>query len=50
MEPTATSGFIATRVDKSLQRTMIRLDPYFQLREKHGKRFARKKRVEVLES
>ena len=37
-------------VQKSLLRTMIRLDPYFQLREKHGKRFVRKKRVEVPEA
>ena len=35
-------------VQKSLERTMIRLDPYFQLREKHGKRFVRK-RVKALE-
>ena len=34
-------------VQSSLQRTMIRLDPYFQLREKHGKRFVRKKRAEA---
>jgi hypothetical protein len=35
-------------VHKSLQRTMIRLDAYFQLDEKNGRRFVRKRDVPVL--
>jgi DNA-binding GntR family transcriptional regulator len=35
-------------VQKSLERTMIRLEPYFRLREKYGRRFVRKKRGNAL--
>ena len=32
----------------SFKRTMIRLDPYFQLREQHGRRFVRSKKTQAL--
>jgi DNA-binding GntR family transcriptional regulator len=41
--PDVAAEAMRAHVQKSLQRTMIRLDPYFQLREKHGKKFLRKK-------
>lgn len=41
--PNVAADAMRKHVQTSLQRTMIRLDPYFQLRDKHGKRFIRKK-------
>ena len=41
--PDLAAEAMRAHVQKSLQRTMIRLDPYFRLREKHGKKFLRKK-------
>lgn len=45
-DPDGAAEAMRQHVQQSLQRTMIRLDPYFQLGEKHGKRFVRK-RVDV---
>jgi len=46
--PEGAAEAMRKHVQKSLERTMIRLDPYFQLREKHGKRFVRKKAAGTL--
>jgi len=38
------SEAMRTHVRTSLQRTMVRMDPYFRLRDNRGKRFLRKKK------
>lgn len=42
--PDVAADAMRRHVQKSLERTMIRLGPYFQLRDEHGKKFLRKKR------
>jgi DNA-binding GntR family transcriptional regulator len=39
------SEAMRTHVNISLKRTMVRLDPYFQLREANGRKFLRKKKT-----
>jgi DNA-binding GntR family transcriptional regulator len=43
-DPEIATEAMRTHVNISLRRSMIRLDPYFQLRENRGKKFARKKK------
>jgi DNA-binding GntR family transcriptional regulator len=45
--PDAASEAMRLHVNTSLRRTMVRLDPYFQLRDKRGRRFVRSKKVKA---
>jgi len=47
-DPDVAAEAMRNHVQRSMDRTLIRLAPYFQMRETHGDKFARKKKIRVL--
>src|SRR5688572_1204252 len=46
--PAAAAEAMRAHVQTSLERTMIRLEPYFQVRDSYGKRFARRRKTPMI--